>query len=45
MLDWRVILTGCEAAVCEGCRKEALSERIIVWDELQASSIFVLVGV
>jgi len=32
--DWRVILTGCEAAGCEGCRKKALSKRIIVWEEL-----------
>jgi len=35
MPDWRVIPAG-----CEGCRNEASSERIIVSEELQPSSVF-----
>jgi hypothetical protein len=62
--DWRSIPTGCVAG-CEGCRKEALSEKIfvseevqaqfiaseglqawlIIWEEIQASSIVVCSGV
>jgi hypothetical protein len=36
MPDWRVIPAECGVAECEGCKKEALSQRIIVWEELQA---------
>jgi len=37
MPDWRVLPTRCEAAGCEGCRKEISSKRMIASEEFRRS--------